>query len=134
MRGKDERRTGRSRSLRRFSTRAELALWRQSRDRQLGGFKFIRQEPVGPYCPDFVCRERHLIVEVDGGQHAESAADRERDALLIGLGYQIIRIWNNQIFENIEGVLQMLRSELEKAPHPAPLPVNGARERRTPAS
>ena len=129
MRGKDGRRTSGSRALRRSSTRAELMLWRQLRARQLGGFKFVRQEPVGPYYPDFVCRERHLIVEVDGGQHAESAADRERDALLIGLGYQIIRIWNNQIFENIEGVLQMLRSELETAPHPVPLPASGARER-----
>jgi very-short-patch-repair endonuclease len=134
MRGANERRTGRSRSLRRSSTRAELALWRQLRDRQLGGFKFVRQEPVGPYYPDFVYRERHLIVEVDGGQHSENVADRERDGLLTGLGYQIIRIWNNQIFENIEGVLQMLRSELEKAPHPAPLPASGARERCTPAS
>ena len=134
MRGANESRTGRSRSLRRSGTRAELTLWRQLRDRQLGGFKFVRQEPVGPYYPDFVCREQHLIIEVDGGQHSDSAADRERDAVLIGLGYQIIRIWNNQIFENIEGVLQMLQSELGKAPHPAPLPVNGARERRTPAS
>jgi len=134
MRGKDERRTVRSRSLRRSSTRTELVLWRQLRDRQLGGFKFVRQEPVGPYYPDFVCREQHLIVEVDGGQHSDNAADRERDAFLTGLGYRIIRIWNNQIFENIEGVLQMLHSELEKAPHPAPLPASGARERRTPAS
>ena len=129
MRGADEGRTGRSRSLRRSSTRAELTLWRQLRDRQLGGFKFVRQEPVGPYYPDFVCRERHLIVEVDGGQHAESAADHERDALLTGFGYRVIRIWNNQIFENIDGVLQMLRSELENAPHPVPLPASGARER-----
>ena len=134
MRGKDKRRTGRSRSLRRSSTRAELTLWRYLRDRQLGGFKFVRQEPVGLYFPDFVCRERHLIVEVDGGQHAESVADCERDAFLTGLGYQIIRIWNNQIFENIEGVLQMLQSELEKAPHPVPLPASGERERAAPRS
>src|ERR1700675_3215969 len=98
MRAANERQTGRSRSLRRSSTRAELTLWRQLRDRQLGGFKFVRQEPVGPYYPDFVCREQHLIVEVDGGQHSDSAPDRERDAFLTGLGYQIIRIWNNQIF------------------------------------
>jgi very-short-patch-repair endonuclease len=134
MRGKDGRRTGRSRSLQRSGTRAELTLWRYLRDRQLGGFKFVRQEPVGPYYPDFVCRERHLIVEVDGGQHAQSAADRERDAFLTGLGYQVVRIWNNEIFENIEGVLQMLRSELEKAPHPVPLPASGERERCTPTS
>ena len=134
MRGKDGRRTSRSRSLRRSGTRAELTLWRHLRDRQLGGFKFVRQEPVGPYYPDFVSRERHLIVEVDGGQHAESAADRERDLFLTGLGYQVIRIWNNEISENIEGVLQMLRSELERAPHPVPLPASGARERAAPQS
>ena len=67
MRGANEKRTGRSRSLRRSSTRAELTLWRQLRDSQLGGFKFVRQEPVGPYYPDFVCREQHLRKIVQNG-------------------------------------------------------------------
>jgi very-short-patch-repair endonuclease len=114
MRGANPRHTGRARSLRRNSTQAELVLWRQLRDRQLGGFKFVRQEPIGAYYVDILCRELHLIVEVDGGQHADSPSDRERDARLGALGYRVIRVWNNGVLANIEGVLQMLRSEIEQ--------------------
>jgi very-short-patch-repair endonuclease len=128
MRGPSPISTGRARGLRRRSTRAESVLWRHLRDRQLAGFKFVRQEPIGPYFADFVCREWHLVVEVDGGQHADSAADAIRDAMMRKLGYRMIRVWNNDVLNNIEGVLQMLTSELEKAPHPVPLPVNGERE------
>ena len=88
----------------------------------------MRQEPIGPYFGDFVCRERHLVVEVDGGQHADSAADAKRDAAMRGLGYRTIRVWNNDVLGNIEGVLEMLRAELENAPHPVPLPAGGERE------
>jgi len=63
---------------------------------------------------DFVCRERRLIVELDGGQHAESATDQERDSDLGALGYRVIRIWNNEIVENIDGVLQALLTELRR--------------------
>jgi very-short-patch-repair endonuclease len=114
--------------LRQRSTRAELALWRHLRDRRFAGFKFVRQEPIGPYFADFVCRERHLVVEVDGGQHADNAADAERDAAMRKLGYRAIRVWNNEVLGNIEGVLQMLKAELETAPHPGPLPASGERE------
>ena len=67
-------------------------------------------------------------MEVDGGQHAESSADARRDAALRGLGYKIVRPWNNHVLGNIEGVLEVLKSELEKAPHPVPLPAGGERE------
>ena len=87
------------------------------------------QEPIGRFFVDFLCRERQLIVEVDGGQHADSPADRERDAELKALGYRVIRIWNNEVLENIEGVLQTLLAELREAPHPVPLPAGGERER-----
>jgi very-short-patch-repair endonuclease len=80
MRGPSAILTERARALRRRSTRAELVLWRHLRDRPLAGCKFVRQEPIGPYFADFVCRERHLVLEVDGGQHADSAADAERGA------------------------------------------------------
>jgi very-short-patch-repair endonuclease len=73
---------GRARALRRPSTRAEFVLWRHLRDRQVAGCKFVRQEPIGPYFADFVCRERHLVVVVDGGQHADSAGDAVRDAAI----------------------------------------------------
>ena len=110
-------------------TRAEWTLWRRLRHRQLGGFKFVRQEPVGPYFGDFVCRERRVIVELDGGQHAESPADKRRDAALAALGYRVIRFWNNDVLQNIEGVLESLRRGLADAPHPDPLPARGERER-----
>ena len=84
---------------------------------------------MGPYFGDFVCRERRIIVELDGGQHADSAADRRRDAALAALGYRVLRYWNTDVLQNIEGVLQALRLELDVAPHPVPLPASGARER-----
>jgi very-short-patch-repair endonuclease len=120
--------TERARALRRRGTRAEAVLWRHLRDRQLAGFKFVRQAPIGPYFADFLCRERHLVVEVDGGQHADSARDARRDATMRDLGYRTIRVWNNDALDNIDGVLQMLKSELEQAPHPIPLPASGERE------
>jgi very-short-patch-repair endonuclease len=116
LRGKDPKRAERARSLRRASTQAELALWTRIRGRQLGGFKFVRQEPIGRHYVDFVCRDRHLIVELDGGQHSESTQDRQRDSELCALGYRVIRIWNNDVIDNLDGVLEMLLSELEKWP------------------
>ena len=128
MRGKADERAERARSLRRNLTPAESALWMRIRGRQLGGFKFVRQEPIGRYYVDFVCRERRVIVELDGGQHSENPEDRLRDSELSALGYRVIRIWNNDITENADGVLQMLLSELENCPHPSPLPASGERE------
>ena len=108
-------------------------LWLALRDRRLAGFTFNRQEPIGSYYVDFVCRERRLVVEVDGGQHSDNPADRERDAHLAAFGYRVVRVWNNDVLGNIDGVLQFLKSELEKAPHPVPLPASGAREPAEPA-
>jgi very-short-patch-repair endonuclease len=129
MRGADVKSTRRARSLRRRSTRAEWVLWLALRDRRLSGLKFMRQQPLGPYYVDFVCREQRLIIEVDGGQHADSASDRRRDAYLNLLGYRVVRVWNNDVIGNLEGVLQMLSAELKIAPHPVPLPASGERER-----
>jgi len=114
VRGKNQRKAQRARSLRGALTPAEAAFWSRVRNRQLGGFKFIRQEPIGLCYVDFVCREQRLIVELDGGQHAESIADRKRDADLVALGYRVIRIWNNDVIENIDGVLEMILSELQR--------------------
>ncbi|MBV8507099.1 MAG: endonuclease domain-containing protein [Alphaproteobacteria bacterium] len=116
MRGKDQKRAERARSLRRALTPAELKLWTHVRGRRLGGFKFARQEPIDRYYVDFVCRERRLIIELDGGQHAESPEDRHRDRALCALGYRVIRIWNNDVIENLDGVLERLLSELDKSP------------------
>ena len=122
MRGKDDKRTARARSLRRAQTPAEFALWTGIRSRQLGDFKFVRQEPIGRYHVDFVCRDRRLIVERGGGQHAERHQDKERDGEVCGLGYRVIRFWNNDVVDNLDGVLQTLQSELENCPSPRPSP------------
>ena len=116
MRGKDQKSADRARSLRRALTPAELTLWTRIRGRRLGGFKFARQEPIVRYYVDFVCRERRLIVELDGGQQADSTQDGHRDRALCALGYRVIRIWNNDVIENLDGVLETLLSELEKSP------------------
>jgi very-short-patch-repair endonuclease len=121
LRGKDQSRAERARSLRRALTPAELTLWTRLRARRLGGFKFARQEPIYRYYVDFVCRERRLIIELDGGQHAESPEDRHRDRTLCALGYRVIRIWNNDVIENLDGVLERLLSELAKSPLTPPL-------------
>jgi very-short-patch-repair endonuclease len=129
LRRKDQKRTERARSLRRALTPAELTLWTRIRGRRLGGFKFARQEPIDRYHVDVVCRERCLIIELDGGQHAESPEDRRRDPALCAFGYRVIRVWNNDIIDNLDGVLRRLLSELEKSPlTPDPLPASGARE------
>jgi very-short-patch-repair endonuclease len=114
MRGRNEQTAERARSLRRSLTKQEFLLWRRLRDRQLEGFKFVRQEPIGAYYADFACRERRLIVEVDGSQHLESAKDARRDKALAALGYRVIRVWNNDVLNNIDGVLEMLLVELRK--------------------
>jgi len=84
--------------------------------------KFVRQEPIGPYIVDFVCREQRLIIEADGGQHAESERDTVRDQWLCDHGYRVLRFWNNDVIENIEGVLETIASALHSEELPAPSP------------
>jgi very-short-patch-repair endonuclease len=76
--------------------------------------QLARQEPIGRYYVDFVCRERRLVVEVDGGQHSESAEDCRRDGDLTRLGYRVTRFWNNDVINNIDGVLRALLAELQR--------------------
>ena len=136
MRGSLPWLTNRARVLRSAHVSAEQLLWGKLRNRQLGGFKFVRQEPVGPYFADFVCRERMLVVEVDGGTHssdAEIAADAVRSECLETMGYRLMRVWNSDLRENLDGVMATIYAELssenwkqaerEAAPHPGPLPV-----------
>jgi very-short-patch-repair endonuclease len=107
-----------ARTLRQNSTDAERKLWSKLRDRQLLGFKFVRQQPIGPYIADFACREADLVVELDGGQHSESESDALRTGKLGEHGYQVIRFWNSNILTNLEGTLQTLAEHLGKAPSP----------------
>ena len=98
--------TTRARELRRNATDAESRLWFRLRDRQLFGLKFRRQHRIGPYIADFYCDECELVVELDGGQHADmAAADARRTAYLEGKGLQVLRFWNNDVLANTEGVL-----------------------------
>jgi len=116
MRGAQPTITARTRKLRRNATEAETKLWLALRDRRLGGFKFVRQSAIGPYIVDFVCRDRKLVVEVDGGQHADNAADRTRDIALASEGYRVMRFWNTDVLSNMDGVLDSLISALRDHP------------------
>ena len=119
MRSADEGKTERARSLRAALTDAEGILWYRLRARRLSGYKFVRQEPIGPYTVDFICREARLIIEVDGGQHADSPRDAVRDKWLTDRNYRILRFWNNDVLGNMVGVLETIATALAEAPpHP----------------
>ncbi len=97
-----------SKDLRRNQTNVETILWHKLRNRQLNGLKFRRQIPIEGYIVDFVCFEKKLIIELDGGQHNEDAAkvyDEKRTSCLKQNGYMVLRFWNNEVLANIEGVL-----------------------------
>ena len=99
--------------LRQTLTDAESLLWYRLRDRRLGGYKFRRQVPLGPYIADFVCISARLIVEVDGGQHAEvKNYDEARTRYLRSKGFRVIRFWNNEVLANLDGVLQVILETL----------------------
>ena len=106
------RQRGRARTMRRIATGAERKLWLLLRDRRLDGIKFRRQVPFGPYILDFVCFERRLVIEVDGGQHADSVTGKRRDALLKAEGLRIVRYWNKDVLRNPEGILTDLLERL----------------------
>jgi very-short-patch-repair endonuclease len=112
MRGVDSLKTNRARRLRSQSTNAELKLWNRLRSRAIGGCKFVRQEPIGPYVVDFVCRERRLVIEVDGGQHSFDGRDLVRDKWLIDHRYRVLHFWNNDVMANIDGVLETIAAAL----------------------
>ncbi|NNF09763.1 MAG: DUF559 domain-containing protein [Acidimicrobiia bacterium] len=105
----------RARSLRKDMTAAELSLWQQLRGRKLG-VRFHRQDPIGPFIADFVCRERHLVVEADGAPHERSEHDVRRDEYLSRQGYRVLRFWNRDIAFHLEDVLATIRTALEAPP------------------
>lgn len=109
-------------SLRKKMTKAEVRLWSKLRMRQLHGWKFRRQAPVGPYIADFLCHSPAMIVELDGDQHAwRITHDLRRDAFLRSEGFLVLRFWNNEVFTNIDGVLQRIGIEGWKLASPPPL-------------
>ena len=99
-----------AKTLRKKSTDAENVLWKQLRRKQLEGLKFRRQQPRDNYVVDFVCFEKRIVIEVEGGQHSiERDKDSERDNYLVINGFKVLRFWNNEVLQNIEGVLEMIR-------------------------
>src|ERR1700722_8498401 len=122
MRGAKVTKTKLARQLRKNSTSAERKLWRYLRARSLAGFKFVRQQPIGPYVVDFACREQRLVIEVDGRQHADNKHDVIRDQWLMAHRYRILRFWNNEVLENIEGVWDTIfaATSATAPPHPPP--------------
>ena len=116
----EKRLTPTARKLRRNSTDAEARLWYYLRGRRLEGAKFVRQFPIGPHIADFACRDLKLAIELDGGHHSEEV-DAPRTEVIESFGYRIIRFWNNDVFENLEGVIDAIQRELAIARN-SPLP------------
>jgi very-short-patch-repair endonuclease len=103
----------RARALRKNPTEAERALWKHIRLRQLDGHKFRRQQSLGRYIVDFVCFEKKLVIELDGGQHSEQAAlDSGRTAWLEAQGFRVLRFWNHEVLKNSEAVTGTIRAAL----------------------
>jgi very-short-patch-repair endonuclease len=122
----------RARQLRRTPTDVERLLWRRLRFWQVDGYKFRRRQPLGNYIVDFVCLEKRLVIEVDGGQHAqEGNHDAERDAWLRAQGFTILRFWNNDVLKNIDGVMEMIVKSLQSTPYLNPSPQGGRKKTQT---
>jgi very-short-patch-repair endonuclease len=106
-----------AKTLRSNQTDAEQRLWYHLRAHRFMNLKFKRHKPIGRYIVDFVCLEYRLIVELDGGQHAEQVAyDQLRDAWLRSQGYTVLRFWNNEVMQQLEGVLEQIRITLSPNP------------------
>ena len=111
----------RAKKLRKESTEAEKLLWHQLRLKQLKNFKFRRQAPIGNYIVDFACYDPKIIIEIDGGQHFENTKDRVRDQWLNRQGFSVLRFWNSEVFENLNGVLEKILSHCSHPPLTPPI-------------
>ncbi len=125
MRGRDvsgkKMSVERARRLRKDQTEAEARLWSRLRAGRLDGWKFKRQVPKGAYIVDFCCADARLIIELDGGQHTEeesAAHDAARTRFLQESGYRVVRFWNNEVFENLDGVMQTIWAKVQDPPLP----------------
>ncbi len=96
-------------------TDAERALWTHLRAGQLAGLKFRRQVPLDPYVADFLCWERKLVIEIDGGQHAENDADVARQRVIEAMGFLVLRFWNHDVLTNMDGVLATIAEAIHNA-------------------
>jgi very-short-patch-repair endonuclease len=130
-----ERMLHHAKALRSNQTDAEQRLWYQLRAHRFMGLKFKRQKLLGRYIVDFVCLEHRLAIELDGGQHAEQVAyDRQRDTWLRQQGYTVLRFWNNDVMQQLDGVLERIRcAVLGGALSPGPSPASGRGEASLPS-
>jgi very-short-patch-repair endonuclease len=115
------------RNLRKAMPDAERLLWPALRNKEMAGLKFRRQHPFDKFILDFVCLEKGLVIEIDGGQHqASQASDNERTEKLVGVGFRVLRFWNNEVIDQLEAVKERIWLELQKTgephPHLNPLP------------
>jgi very-short-patch-repair endonuclease len=89
----------------------------------LGGYKFVREYIIGPYIVDFVCREKRLVIEIDGRQHMEAVEyDQKRTEYLEAKGYKVVRFWNNDVFSSVQVVLERILYSLEDSAYPPSIP------------
>ena len=105
--------TARARDLRQRDNQAEALLWLELKRSGLGGHKFTRQFPIGPYFADFCCRKAKLVIEIDGSQHADSAYDRRRDDFMCAEGFSILRFWNHDVLQHRSSVCETILAALE---------------------
>jgi len=112
-RKRDSQTNDRARQLRHGDNMAEAVLWNELKGSRLGGFKFVRQFPIGPYYADFLCRKQLLVVEVDGSQHIGSAHDANRDRYMSDQGYSVVRFWNGDVLRRREEVCRTILAALE---------------------
>jgi len=123
-----------ARTLRKNSTDAERLLWKHLRMRQLGAYKFRRQQPIGAFIVDFVCQKAKLIIELDGGQHTGQVEyDEKRSAWLQDHGYRILRFWNHDVLKMPDVVMSKILEQIEAEripPHLGPLPRWGEDEKQ----
>ena len=118
----EKRLTNFARNLRNQPTEAERRLWQHLRASQLESAKFTRQHPIGNFIADFACRSLRLAIELDGGQHSGSTMDANRTRIIEAHGYRVIRFWNHEVMENVDGVLQVIVREIAIARNQTPLP------------
>ena len=114
-----------AKNLRKRTTDTERRLWQYLRAKRFAGLKFRRQEPIGPYIVDFVCFEKKVIVELDGGQHAlraEVENDSRRNQWFESQGYTVLRFWDNEVFANVQEVLEVIWKHCSNHPPLNPLP------------
>ena len=117
---REGRKTAFARHLRRTMTDVEREIWHHLRNRALMGRKFRRQHPIGPYVVDFICVEANLIIELDGGQHADNPNDLIRTQRLEALGWRVLRFWNSDIMSNADGVVEVILQALQARPSVTP--------------